>query len=162
MFGSGSSWRKPRFYWASFNDSSGFPHGDEGHLVLGGQQPRFSLAGARGQTWPRPGRPAFVRRLPLPRLITVPMQNGKTFVAQRPPRIVGRANIGGTTALVLVAAGDPEGGLVSSHVIVVWNHDHHGYFVAPHFGVSPSGAAYSGRQRIAAALAVAGSATQTR
>ena len=160
--GSGSAWRTPGFYWASFNDLSGFPQGDQGHLVLGGQRQPFSLAGARDQTWPRPKQPKPDRQLPLPRLITTPMQNGKTYVAQRPPRIIGSARIHGTAALVLVAAGYPGGGLLSSHVIVLWNQGHHGYFVSPHFDFSPKGAPYSKAQRIAAALAIARSTTPAR
>src|SRR5439155_8945020 len=54
---SGLVLRGPSFYWASFNDSSGFPEADGGHLILGGQQEPFSLVGLRGQTWPRPGQP---------------------------------------------------------------------------------------------------------
>jgi hypothetical protein len=87
------------------------------------------------------------------------MQNGKTYVAQRPARIIGRARIHGTAALVLVAAGYPRGGLLSSHVIVLWDQGHHGYFVSPHFDFSPKGAPYSRSERIAASLAVARSAT---
>jgi hypothetical protein len=90
------------------------------------------------------------------------MQDGKTYIAQRPARIILRASIHGTPALVLVAAGYPEGGLLSSHVIVLWNQGHHGYFVSPHFGVSPKGVPYSETQRIAAAFAIARSATQAR
>jgi len=40
----------PSFYWSSFNDETGFGDGDDGHLIFGGQLPRFSR-----QTWPRPG-----------------------------------------------------------------------------------------------------------
>ena len=45
----------PSFYWSSFNDETGFGDGDDGHLIFGGRRPRFSLAGARKQTWPRAG-----------------------------------------------------------------------------------------------------------
>lgn len=90
------------------------------------------------------------------------MQNGKTYVAQRPARIIRRAKIHGTAALILVAAGYPQGGLLSSHLIVLWNHGQHGYFVSPHFDVSPKGTPYSRPERIAAALTIARSATPTR
>lgn len=160
--GSGSAWRRSSFYWASFNDMAGFPHGDLGHLVLGGQRPPFSLVGATGKTWPRPGQRKPVQRLGLPRLITVPMRNGKTYIAQRPARIIARARIRGTSALVLSAAAHPEGGLLSSHVIIIWNEGHHGYFVSPHFAVSPKGTRYTLTERIGAALAIARSSRTTR
>lgn len=92
---SGLVLRGPSFYWASFNDSSGFPEADGGHLILGGQRKPFSLAGVRGQAWPRPVQPHPVLQLPLPRLLTTPMQGGKTFVAQRPARILMHAHVNG-------------------------------------------------------------------
>ncbi len=75
---SGLVLRGPSFYWASFNDPVGFHEADGGHLILGGQREPFSLVGLRGQTWPRPGQPHPVLQLPLPRLLTTPMQGGKT------------------------------------------------------------------------------------
>lgn len=100
---SGSSLLGPSFYWASFNDAAGFDDGVNGHLILGGQRPPFSLMGSPGQIWPRPGQPHPVEQLPLPRLLTTPGQDGRRFVAQRPARILGRARVRAQDALILVA-----------------------------------------------------------
>jgi hypothetical protein len=83
---SGLVLRGPSFYWASFNDSSGFPAADGGHLILGGQRKPFSLVGLRGQTWPRPRQPHPVLQLPLPRLLTDALSgwvDGPYVLAQR-------------------------------------------------------------------------------
>ncbi len=152
---SGSSLLGPSFYWASFNDAAGFDDGDNGHLILGGQRPSFSLAGSPGQTWPRPGQPHPVEQLPLPRLLTTPGQGGRRFVAQRPARILGRARVRAQDALILVAPPYPEGGLMGGHVIVLWNWQRHGYMLSFHFGGSANGHDYTLAERIAAALAVA-------
>jgi hypothetical protein len=146
---SGVVFRGPSFYWASFNDSVGFPEADGGHLILGGQREPFSLVGLPGQTWPRPGQPRPVIQLPLPRLLTTPMQGGKTYVAQRPARILMHARVNGGPALVLTAASYPGGGISSGHVIVLWNWHGHGYLISLHF------ASYSIATRVAAALTIA-------
>jgi hypothetical protein len=145
----------PSFYWASFNDSSGFPTADGGHLILGGQRKPFSLAGLRGQTWPRPGQPHPVLQLPLPRLLTTPMQGGKTYIAQRPPRILMHAQVNGAAALILTAAPYPGGGISSGHIIVLWNWHAHGYLISLHF------APYAVATRIATALIIARSSRPT-
>jgi hypothetical protein len=153
----GAVLRGPSFYWASFNDFAGFPTGDGGHLILGGQRHPFSLVGKPGQTWPRPGQPRPVAQLPLPRLITTPMQGGKTFVAQRPARILRHIQIGGRPALVLLASSYPLGGISGGHVIALWNERGHGYLISLHFATTPSGASYPLASRVAAALAIGGS-----
>lgn len=152
---SGLVLRGPSFYWASFNDSSGFPEADGGHLILGGQREPFSLVGLRGQTWPRPGQPRPVLQLPLPRLLTTPMQGGKTYVAQRPARILMHAQVNGAAALVLIAAPYPGGGISSGHIIVLWNRHAHGYLISLHF------ASYAIATRIATALTIARSSSPT-
>lgn len=146
---SGLVLRGPSFYWASFNDASGFPDADGGHLILGGQREPFSLVGLRGQTWPRPGEPPPVLQLPLPRLLTTPMQGGKKYVAQRPARTLMHAQVNGSPALVLTAAQYPIGGISSEHIIVIWNWNAHGYLISLHF------ASHSIATRIAAALTIA-------
>jgi hypothetical protein len=146
---SGLVLRGPSFYWASFNDSAGFPEADGGHLILGGQRKPFSLAGLRGQTWPRPAQPHPVLQLPLPRLLTTPMQGGKKYVAQRPARILMHARVNREPALVLTTASYPAGGISSGHVIVLWNWHMHGYLISLHF------ASYPIATRIAAALTIA-------
>ena len=148
----------PSFYWASFNDETGFGRGDNGHLVFGGQRPRFSLAGSPKQTWPRPGRPQPIKQLNLPRHIATPQQGGGTFVAQRPGRILRRSILGGSPALVLVAPDYPTGGFNGGHVLVVWNWHGHGYFISLHYDGSRIGASYTQDARVAAALAIARSA----
>ena len=153
---SGLVLRGPSFYWASFNDSSGFPDADGGHLILGGQREPFSLVGLRGQTWPRPGQPHPVLQLPLPRLLTTPMQGGKTYVAQRPARILMHAQVNGGPALVLTAASYPVGGISSEHIIVLWNWHAHGYLISLHF------ASYALATRIASALTIARSSSSNR
>jgi hypothetical protein len=152
---SGLVLRGPSFYWASFNDSSGFPEADGGHLILGGQREPFSLVGLRGQTWPRPGQPHPVLQLPLPRLLTSPMHGGKTYVAQRPARILMHAQVNGDPALVLTAAPYPAGGISSGHMIVLWNWHTHGYLLSLHF------ASYAMATRIATALTIARSSSPT-
>jgi hypothetical protein len=151
----GAVLRGPSFYWASFNDAAGFPDGDQGHLILGGQRLPFSLTGTPGQTWPRPGQPRPVRQLPLPRLLTTPMQNGKTYIAQLPARVITHDALNGTPALVLTAPAYPEGGLSGGHLIILWNTRGHGYFISIHFAVSPTGASYSESERLTTAIAVA-------
>jgi hypothetical protein len=152
---SGRSLRGPSFYWGSFNDACGFNHEDDGHLVFGGQRPSFSLAGMPGQTWPRPGQPRPVAQMGLPRLLTTPLQGGGRYVAQRPAQILRRATIRATDALVLVAPSYPDGGFMGGHVIILWNWQHHGYMLSFHFASAPSGAPYTVRERVAAALAIA-------
>lgn len=154
---SGVALRGPSFYWASFNDPSGFPDGDQGHLLIGGQRMPFSLAGQPGQTWPRPPQPRPVQQLPLPRLLTTPMAGGKTYIVQRPARVLLHAMVKGLPALVLNAPAHPEGGLSGGHIIVLWNRDGHGYLVSLHFAVSPTRTPYVESQRITAALAIAAS-----
>lgn len=155
--GSGSSLLGPSFYWASFNDFTGFDFYDYGHLVVGGQRPPFSLAGSPGQTWPRPGRPQPVSQLGLPRLITTPMQGGGTFIAQRPARILRHATVLRSDALVLLAAPYPKGGFMGGHVIILWNWHGHGYMLSFHFDGSRAGRVYTQSERVATALAVAAS-----
>jgi hypothetical protein len=152
---SGLVLRGPSFYWASFNDSSGFPEADGGHLILGGQREPFSLVGLPGQMWPRPGQPHPVLQLPLPRLFTTPMQGGKTYVAQRPARILMHAQVNGAPALILTADPYPGGGISSGHKIVLWNWHAHGYLISLHF------ASYPIATRIATALTIARSSTPT-
>jgi hypothetical protein len=154
---SGQSLLGPSFYWGSFNDAAGFDDGDDGHLILGGQRPPFSLAGSHGQTWPRPGQPRPVQQLPLPRLITTPMAGGRRYTAQRPARILRRTSIRGHDALVLVAPAYPQGGFMGGHVIILWNWHQHGYVLSLHFDGSRNGRAYALPERVAAALAVAAS-----
>ncbi len=156
--GSGRSVLGPSFYWGSFNDETGFDDGDNGHLIFGGQRPPFSLAGLPRQTWPRPGQPDAVKSLGLPRYITTPEQGGRTFVAQRPARVLRRSTVGSFRALVLVAPDYPTGGFMGGHVIVLWNGGGHGYFVSLHYDGSRAGARYTREQRVNAALAIARSA----
>ena len=156
--GSGRSLLGPSFYWASFNDFTGFDFYDYGHLLLGGQLPPFSLSGAVGQSWPRPGQPKPVAQLGLPRLITVPMSGGRTFIAQRPARILRRVALqDGAEALVLQAAPYPKGGFMGGHLIILWNWHSHGYMLSFHFDGVRNGSLYATGQRLAAALAVASS-----
>ena len=98
---SGTVFLGPSFYWASFNDDTGFAAGDHGHLILGGQRPPFSLVGSRGTSWPRPGQPRPVQQLPLPRLITTPKSGGGVYVDQNAARIRAHATVAGMPALVL-------------------------------------------------------------
>ena len=159
---SGDSLLAPSFYWASFNDESGFLAGDHGHLVIGGQRPPFSLAGSVGQAWPRPGQPRPDEQLDLPRLATTPEQGGGVYVAERPARILSRSTVRGQDALVLAAPPYPDGGFMGGHVIVPWNSHRHGYMLSFHFEVSRSGHAYSLAVRVATALAVARSFSPVR
>jgi hypothetical protein len=152
---SGSSLRGPSFYWASFNDVTGFPNDDDGHLIFGGQRLAFSLAGSPGQTWPRPGQPRPVAQLGLPRLLTTPLQGGGRFVSQRPGRILRRTTVRTSEALILVAPPYPDGGFMGGHLIVLWNWKHHGYMLSFHFAAAPNGHAYTRDDRLAAAMQVA-------
>jgi hypothetical protein len=148
---SGTLLLSPSYYWASFNDP-GFADGDQGHIVLGGQRPPLSLVGRPGQTWPRPGQRQPIRQLPLPRLLLTPTQHGPPYVAERRPTILHATRVGGAPALVLSAATDyPLGGLLSGHLIVIWNRGGHGYFISLHF------AAYPDQARLQALLEIAAS-----
>jgi hypothetical protein len=155
---SGSSVLGPSFYWWSFNDQAGFDDGDDGHLVLGGQRPPFSLKGAAKQTWPLPGQPQPVKQILLPRYITTPQQGGGTYVAQRPPRILRASTVGRKRALILVAPAYPAGGFMGGHVIVLWNRHGHGYFISLHYDGSRTGVSYTLEERASAALVIARSA----
>jgi hypothetical protein len=152
---SGSSLRGPSFYWASFNDVTGFPNDDDGHLIFGGQRAPFSLAGSPGQTWPRPRQRRPVAQLGLPRLLTTSLQGGGRFVAQRPARILRRTTVRASEALILVAPPYPDGGFMGGHLIILWNRQHHGYMLSFHFAGAPGGGAYTLVQRLAAAMQVA-------
>ena len=152
---SGASLRGPSFYWASFNDAAGFDDGDDGHLILGGQRPPFSLAGSVGQAWPRLGQPKPVSQLNLPRLVTTPRAGGGLYVAERPARILRRALVLGRRALILVSALYPAGGFMGGHVIVLWNADGHGYLLSLHYNGQRNGGGYTQAERVAAALAIA-------
>ena len=152
---SGRSLLGPSFYWASFNDVSGFSHEDDGHLIFGGQRLSFSLAGTPGQTWPRPGQARPVAQLGLPRWITTPTQGGGRYVAQRPARILRHATVRASVALVLVAPAYPDGGFMGGHVIVLWNRQHHGYMLSFHFANARDGTAYTLAKRVVAALDIA-------
>jgi hypothetical protein len=156
--GSGSSVLGPSFYWGSFNDDRGFDDGDNGHLILGGQRPPFSLAGMPKDTWPRPGQREPIKSLGLPRYITTPAQGGRSFVAQRPARVLKHSTVGSSRALVLVAPDYPTGGFMGGHIIVLWNRGGHGYFVSLHYDGPRSGARYTQAQRVNAALAIGRSA----
>ncbi len=136
--------RGPSQWWASFDDPA-FGSPDGGHIIVGGQKPALSLAGDVGQTWPRPGEPAPLPLLDLPKLRKTP----DGFVSQKPPTIVGHASVRGQPALVLTSAPYPFGGMNGGHVIVLFNVEGHGAFVSLHLG------GYTQAQRIAAALAVA-------
>lgn len=138
--------RGPSQWWASFDDPA-FGSPDGGHAIIGGQKLPFSLAGRAGESWPRPGEPAPLPLLDLPRLRKTP----DGFVSQRPPTIVERTSAGGRQALVLTAAPYPLGGMNGDHVLVLFNVEGHGAFVSLHLG------GFSLAQRIAAALAVAAS-----
>ena len=138
--------RGPSQWWASFDDPA-FGPPDGGHVIIGGQNPPLSLAGDAGETWPRPGEPAPLRLLDLPRLRKTP----DGFVSEQPPTIVERTSVAGRPALVLTAAPYPLGGIHGDHVLVLFNVEGHGAFVSLHLGGS------SRAQRIAAALAVAAS-----
>jgi hypothetical protein len=83
------------------------------------------------------------------------MQNGKTYIAQLPARVVRHDRLNGTPALVLTAPAYPEGGLNGGHLIILWNTRGHGYFISLHFDVSPTGAGYSESERLLTAIAVA-------
>ena len=135
---SGASFLGPSFYWASFNDAAGFDDGDDGHLILGGQRPSFSLAGSPGQTWPRPGRPKPVSQLNLP-----------------PARILRHTVVLGQPALVLISAPYPGGGFMGGHVIVLWNAHSHGYVLSLHYNGQRNYIGYTQAERVAAALAIA-------
>jgi hypothetical protein len=152
--GSGSSVLGPSFYWWSFNDQAGFDDGDDGHLVLGGQRPPFSLKGAVKQTWPRPGQPQPVKQLWLP----TPQQKGGIYGVQRPARILRASTVGGARALVLVTPAYPAGGFMGGHVIVLWNWHGHGYFISLHYDGSQTGVSYTVQERASAALVIARSA----
>ena len=128
--GSGSSVLGPSFDWGSFNDETGFDNGDSGHLIFGGQAPRFSLAGSPKQTWLRSGQPQPIEQLGLPRYITTSQQGGGTYVVQRPARILRSSTVGGSRAVVLVAPDYPTGGFNGGHVLVVWNWHGYGYFIS--------------------------------
>jgi hypothetical protein len=148
---SGTAVRPPSYYWASFNDPTGFPQG-----VIGGQAKPFVLDGVPGKLWPRKGAsggPVF--QLPIPRLRTTPMAGGGTFTIERPSHVIERSKVGEHPALVLMAPPYPLGDLSGGHIIVVWDAYGHGYFVSPHLAVGPHGLPYSLRQRIEAALAIA-------
>jgi hypothetical protein len=136
---SGSSVLGPSFYWGSFNDEAGFDDGDDGHLVLGGQRPPFSLQGAAKQTWPRPGQPQPVTQLWLP---------GSA-------RILRLSTVRGARSLVIAAPAYPAGGFMGGHVIALWNWRGHGYFISLHYGGSRTGASYTLEERVGAALAIA-------
>jgi hypothetical protein len=155
VVGSGASLLGPSFYWASFNDAAGFDDGDDGHLILGAQRPPFSLVGAPGSTWPRPGQPRPLDQLALPRLQTTPIQGGGRYVEQRPARILSRTHVRRHSGLVLVAPSYPTGGFMGGHVVVIWNADGHGYMLSFHFDGARNGHVYSQAERVTAALAVA-------
>ena len=154
MTDSGHSLLGPSFYWASFNDIAGFNYGDDGHLVLGGQRPPFSMAGAAGEKWPRPGERRPVEQLGLPRIITTPQQGGGNYVAQRPARIIRHTTIHARPALVLVAPPYPDGGFMGGHIIILWNQGEHGYLLSFHYN-GRNGRAFSFLTRVSAALAIA-------
>ncbi len=136
--------RGPSQWFASFDDPA-FGPPDGGHVIVGGQKPPFSLVGDVGQTWPRPGEPAPLPLVDLPRL----RKTSDGFVSQKPPTVVGHASVNGQPALVLRSEPYPFGGINGGHVIVLFNVEGHGAFVSLHFG------GYTQAQRIVAALAVA-------
>jgi hypothetical protein len=157
-----TQFRAPSFYWIETNDAAGFPADDEGHLIFGGQRPSFSLRGAVGQSWPRPGEPPSVEQLGIPRLRTIPMQGGGTFVQQRPPLVVAHVSVRTHPGLVLLAPPYPVGGIMGGHLIVIWNEGGHGYLVSLHYDGRSQAHSFTRPQRIEAALAVARSSTPVR
>lgn len=157
-----TQFRAPSFYWIETNDAAGFPADDDGHLIFGGQRPTFSLRGAVGQSWPRPGERPSVQQLGIPRLRTIPLQGGGTFVQQRPSRILAHVSVRTHPGLVLAAAPYPLGGIMGGHVLVLWNEGGHGYLVSLHYDSRSQGHSFSRSERIHAALAVARSSTLVR
>lgn len=152
---SGTSLHNRGFYWASFNDQSGFPDGDQGHIIVGGQIRPFSLAAAPKHRWPTKGSSEPLGMAPIPRLITTPKAGGGTYVVQEPSTVLMTVSVNGLRGLALRAPPFPVGGLSGGHIIVVWNVDHHGYFVSLHLSRDPRGHPYSVAQRIQAALVIA-------
>ena len=142
--------RGPSQWFASFDDPA-FGPPDDGHVIIGGQNPPFSLAGDVGETWPRPGEPAPLPLLWLPRLMITPNGTPGGYVARVPPKILERTSVGGRQALVLTEAPYPVGGMHGGHVLVVFNVEGHGAFVSLHLG------GFTQAQRIAAALSIASS-----
>jgi hypothetical protein len=157
-----TQFRAPSSYWIETNDAAGFAADDDGHLIFGGQRPTFSLRGAVGQTWPRPGERFPVQQLGIPRLMTIPLQGGGTFAQQRPPRVVAHVTVRAHRGLVLAAPPYPLGGIMGGHVLVLWNEGGHGYLVSLHYGSRSQGHSFSRSQRIEAALTVARSSALVR
>jgi hypothetical protein len=126
-------------YLGTFNDP-GFRTADLGHVILGGERRAFSLLGRPGAIWPLRGQPkpdpdsGFVGRI----------------------HVVRHATVGSDPALLVRPRRYPAGGIHGGHVVVLWNHGGHGYFVSLHF------AGYPLTERIAAALAVARSSRPLR
>jgi hypothetical protein len=119
-------------YLGTFNDPA-FHTADLGHIILGGERRPFSLSGRRGARWPRRGQAK-----PDP---------GSGFVGRI--HVVRRSTVGSDPALVVRTMPYPAGGIHGGHVVVLWNHGGHGYFVSLHFAGLPRA------ERIAAALAIA-------
>jgi hypothetical protein len=157
-----TQFRAPSSYWIETNDAAGFPADDDGHLIFGGQRPTFSLRGTIGQAWPRPGERLPVQQLGIPRLRTIPLQGGGTFVQQRPPRVVAHVTVRAHPGLVLAAAPYPLGGIMGGHVLVLWNEGGHGYLVSLHYDSRSRSHSFSRSQRIEAALTVARSSALVR
>jgi hypothetical protein len=147
-------------YLGTFNDG-GFLTGDAGHLLLGGQPKPFSLTGAPGALWPRPGQPNPNAAMRLP---------PDAFPAGHLPRatIARRAEVGGLPAIVIHPREYPRGGVHGGHVVVLWNQRGRGYLVSLHFGGRPESSdepvtvpkrfRYTLSDRIHAALRIATSA----
>ena len=136
----------------SFTDHA--VEGEGGHLMLGERPARYDLRG-------RPGEP-FARRRRDP--LRIPSRHRSVrdpgrgrFVTESPARILRRATVRGRPALVLEAASYPPGGIHADHAIVVWNEGGRGHLVSLHFHDDLDPSRYDRDDRIAAALAVAGS-----
>lgn len=129
-------------YLLTFNDP-GIRTADVGHVFLGGQPARFSLAGSPGRGWPEPGQSAPDREMRI----------------HRGARVIRRAPVGSDPALILrVAEPYPAGGVHAEHVLVLWNVGGHGYLVSVHLRGGRGRFAFSERDRVNAALAIARSA----
>jgi len=129
--------------------------GEGGHLLLGERRARYDLRGRLGEPFARRGRDPL--RIPSRHRSVPDPSRGRPFVTESPARILRRATVRGHPALVLEAPPYPRGGLHGDHAIVVWNEGGRGRLVSLHFDDEHDPGRYDRDDRIAAALAVAGS-----
>ena len=104
--------------------------GDAFHVLAGGRSGRWPLR-VRGGGWP--ADTGIKRDLSIMPVASLKPGQGESDLKRSRVAVVRTARVRRRPALLLRAAGYPEGGVHGGHLAVVWNQDGNGYVLSIHF-----------------------------